>query len=727
MMAVALRQLLPRRVRLLAVGLLAALASASAVPDGASADHARLEESISYQYGNGGDYTFKFNRDQLSQMDEVARGLVDKKYDLHECARRLDGLAEDIRNQINAANDDVSGEDIPDDGKFNGRLLCETQVNHWYHEGTVTQDDCYALLETDRLEPLCQENGPATHGPPDVNERAELLKPFRFTLDWAQWLTNPGTPAYLLATVGTIDNEEGEKVPLVGTVQAIALALLGVIITFGTLQYFATGFVNSSGGLEAFTAAIRAGLAAMLILVWPTIVYAFTNLETSVNLWLMGGPDGGNAAGAIRDLEGILRIERPVNDFLGPSFGTLSEILQFDDLVAFLFGLAVALATLGLSVAKLMMTLGLLVLYAGMPLAFALIPVPALSWLPGPAVKAAGAMSLVPTGWALGFVVESQVGDQIWRDPNLSDGAAPPGAFIESFATPLLGVMLLLFLFTIMKQIFRWGNVVSAGGRPLTAAWGAAAGVGYMGLRAGAGAARMGAGAVRAGMQHSGRVMEQAAGLGRDVVEVGSQSQRMMDDAMAKSQNAVNRANQNQSSRNRRTLDESNKAAQRRQQALDQAHGQALGEKQRMKDRDHAEALREWSWQPQPGSDRNAEGTPSRPATRADADYRASDHRYEQRGGAGPDMNQVEDAWYRMTPDDRRAVQTAVHGADGSGPDRPPAHTFAEAVGSDHMNPNARDAYQTMFDASRHNETALEMVAFRDPAIDRQATGTGGP
>jgi hypothetical protein len=416
------------------------------------------------------------------QLGKIVQELVDGKIDLDECGRRVDPLLEELNHTVPGADWE------------NGQYACGQVVLGWLEEGRISERECeQAFQGAEILGP----NHPCEVDPrrPFDSARPEVLKPFRFDSEWARWLTDTSPdsshPHELAASAGGFG---GEGSRLQSAIQAAALALLSIILTFSVVHYWASGFVNA-GGFEPATAAMRVGGAGLFILAWPELVAAAGSLQTSVSRWVMG--DGGeNAEGALDVLDGLGPSTGPAfNEFLPEGLDLISSLFAIDQLFAFLFGLAIALVMLALSVAKLMLTFGLTLLYLGMPLLIALWPVPGLNWAPVPALRAAGAIGLVPVSWAVCLVAFSQVGGQIWPEGKGDD--PPPGAFLPAFADPLLGIMLLLFLFAVMRQVLRWGGIVPQGSRPLGAAWGAVMGLGYMGFRAVSGGFRTASNAAR--------------------------------------------------------------------------------------------------------------------------------------------------------------------------------------------------------------------------------------
>ena len=107
------------------------------------------------------------------------------------------------------------------------------------------------------------------------------------------------------------------------------------------------------------------------------------------------------------------------------------------------------------------------------------------------ALKATIGFLLVPIGWALVLRTYSVLASPLGgSDVSLIELSVEDGFFVESLVRPLLGITVLLLLFAVMRQIFRWANIAPGGARPLNAAWSAATAIGYVGFRAISGAAR---------------------------------------------------------------------------------------------------------------------------------------------------------------------------------------------------------------------------------------------
>ena len=693
------------------------------------------------------------------KLGEIVQQFVDGKIDFEACGEAVEPLLD----QLNAS---VPGADWDD-----GEDACGDVIVGWVSEGRLAIERCDQLLAgtgyLDTSGPgsvlpgdsyTCQDMVDSQTPPEGGPARGDILGPFKFTTSWALWLTDPRTPSYLFENfdqnpgdAGNFGESFGQDVSLMSGFQGAALALLGVILTFTVIQYWASGFV-SSGGMEIATAPLRVAGAGLFIIAWPDIVDVITHLETVTWSWLVGcqtgpgcggGADMGNVEGALKALEGALLIEQPVNDFIGGATGEFVDFIQLDALIAFLFGLAIAITTIALSVAKLMITFGQSVLFLAMFILAALWPLQFMGWIAPPALRAGVALSVVPLGWTVSLVGFSQISGKF-------EEAAAPGTFHESWTRPLIGIMLLLFLFVAMRQILRWGGIVPGSSRPLTAAWGAVMGLAYMGGRVAWGGARAGMRTVRNGWGsgRAGSARPGAAGGGwtqQDPSSAAGQTARhdrhrpsdrgrIQDPEAARSaahtqQHRMDQVAEDRTNRGRITDPErAHGAAQEQQQRMDQAAQERI-DRGRIQDPERAERAaydqksrmdeQATRWQPAPGANADADGLASPYKDRIDAERRASDSRF--RADGGPEVDKVENAWYSLSAEERRGLQDQVWGVpDERNPNPAPEHMLAEAAATDGIAPEKREAYRTLLDAVQHNEVAFENVTVEPPDRGQQ-------
>jgi hypothetical protein len=301
------------------------------------------------------------------------------------------------------------------------------------------------------------------------------ISPIAFSADWAAWLTDPYMSQHLFSR-GTAAN-------LDMSIRAASLALVGIFMTFAVIHFWATGFVSATGGLEVFTAPVRAAGATLFIVAWPGLRMDLSNLLRWLSLSLRGrSPD--DIAGALGTLGGSFHAAEAFKPmFPGPDIPFLPGP---SDLMAFLLGITVSLVALALSAVKIMMTIGLFMLFMTTPLLAAAWVLPGATWILHGPLRGAIGLGAVPVAWAAELRAYSALPD----DEMVS--WAGQGTFFPSLGAPMLGIVLLLLLFVTQRQIFRWANLVSGGSRPLGAAWGTVMGLTFMGARLLGSAGRVG-------------------------------------------------------------------------------------------------------------------------------------------------------------------------------------------------------------------------------------------
>jgi hypothetical protein len=305
---------------------------------------------------------------------------------------------------------------------------------------------------------LCQKHG----------ECGALLPPqpdgaiFQFSTDWAKWLVSYWVGG-LTPMVGPRDSNQ-----LDDALQAVGFGLLGVVLTFGLIHYWASGLVNAGGGMAAVMAPLRVAGAGLFIVVWPTLHIQVALVGQSLNELLIGS-NSEHIGGALWTLNGLFHAS-----------DGFQSVVSVPDLlgrvVSFILAAATALVVLALSASKLGLTFGEVFLCAAMPVLVALWVLPGLSWLATSALKAVAAIMLVHVGWAATLAIFSPMA-------NGFHDYAQGGAFVEGLADPLVGIVLLLFLFTVMHQILHWAGVTPSGSRAFGAAWSTTFGLGMSGMR----------------------------------------------------------------------------------------------------------------------------------------------------------------------------------------------------------------------------------------------------
>jgi hypothetical protein len=527
-------------------------------------------------------------------------------------------------------------------------------------------DGCTRLYTACQAVPACEALLPPQ---PDGDR-------FEFTTNWAQWLTS-----YFRFAGNGSQRSFGD---LWWTTNAAGFALLALFLTFGVIHYWASGMLNiGSGGTEMLAAPLRAIFAGFAILTWPEVVDAFETLCREAVAFLIGGyaQNTGGALAALDRLHSSAEAFKPIVP--GPDIPLLPGL---SDLIAFLLSLAIALTTLALSASKLALDFSALLLCVGMPLAVAIWVLPGMSWLASSVIRAYIAIMFVPIGWALTLVTFAPIADE------LTDYAAD-GSFEDSLAGPLVGIMLLLMLFAVMRQILHWGRVVPSGSRPLGAAWGAVMGAGFMGLQA-AGFGFRGAGAVKRGIFPKGG---------------GGSGQRKSSGSRGAARTGTVRAQATRTDRG---------PSGAKPQAGPTGGGKPQGGLPSAPPR--PPSPRDWSLpakgdvnlegKPVKGADWG--GTPTVNSERANMEFQASRHRLAEHGA--PSRETLEGARSSLPIHHQRWLRNASVVQPGK--ELRPERELARMAASPNMEPQHRDAFRTLLDgAHASNRNDFMRVASQNP------------
>jgi hypothetical protein len=568
----------------------------------------------------------------------------------------------------------------------------------------------------------------------DENESKAGLGPIGFNSDWAGWLVDPAAARQFFlfaAPAGRATPTRGFE-PLVEGFQVFGLVLLAVFATFGVLDLLLRGLVSGGNGFELVSAPIKTLGAGGAILAWPDMSSKFVVLERDFVGWL-AGPNQQKFGPALQSLGGLFNADESFDPFIPEIAFGIPEIL------AFILKLAVSLVVLALSASKMMLTLSLALLILSMPVLFALWVLPGLAWLTNSAFKGTVAISLVPPGWAIGFRGYSEISApfEIW---------AQKGSFAPEAARTLVAIVFFLLLFTICRQLLRWGNIVSAGSKPLSAAWGAVMGLGLMGASVAYGGAttamRWRAGRNRYAEQQARWAQQDARTWASDARRGTSESRQAVQDAQRLSDGANREAEGIVRQTEGWARDAEQKVKDMRgdldrtdtktRQAAQDARTEKLDKRMDTQDQlradaqKEAEARRELQWTPGPGANKDETGIHAPWRSREEAGLRESDERLKTRGA--PDIGGVEKAWYGLSPEQRRGVQDSVWGVPHGKDPEPADRVLARAATTDGITPATRDSYQILLDAARSDASrpAFENVTTGPPDKGPMPSVSGG-
>jgi hypothetical protein len=219
--------------------------------------------------------------------------------------------------------------------------------------------------------------------------------------------------------------------------EAIAFALLSVVVTFAVLHYWAAGLTSQGGAGLVMEGVMRCTGAALFILAWPFVFTNAGNICNAVTRLLLPG----HAIDA--SIAAMTAAAAAIGAFGGPG-GSL--ILGIGVLVAFL-ALFITLALI-----KIGLLAGLLVAFIGMPIAVALWPIPSLSAPASYGVRFIGMVYSVVILWALAFKVYGSVNTQFvtWGSEAGS---------LDKLMLPLIGLAELGALLSMTKHATAMWNI----------------------------------------------------------------------------------------------------------------------------------------------------------------------------------------------------------------------------------------------------------------------------
>lgn len=219
--------------------------------------------------------------------------------------------------------------------------------------------------------------------------------------------------------------------------EAIAFALLSVVVTFAVLHFWAAGFTSQGGAGMVMEGVMRCAGAALFILAWPFIFTNAGNICDAVTRLLLPG----HAVDA--SIAAMVAAGAAVGAFGGWG-GSL--ILAIGVLVVFL----VLFITLVLI--KIGLLAGLLIAFVGMPIAIALWPIPSLSAPASYGVRFIGMVFSVVVLWALAFKVYGSVNTQFvtWGSE---------AGFLDKLMLPLIGIAELGALLSMTKHATAMWNI----------------------------------------------------------------------------------------------------------------------------------------------------------------------------------------------------------------------------------------------------------------------------
>jgi len=223
---------------------------------------------------------------------------------------------------------------------------------------------------------------------------------------------------------------------LVGTTQAIAFGLLTAVLTITVLRYFFLGFGTGGSGFEPAQAVMRVLGACAAVIVWPTAFSYLIDLENAVIDVFWGMP-------SVQD--DITRLWGTFNVVFATTGGGMG--------IGWFMGILVAIASMilivGLVLMKVVITASTVFLFAGMPLAFILWPIPELAWVVRFAMRALITMLLIPVLWTTLFAATAAIGVDTLSFKGGGD------LIDKTLIKPLVGVALLYVAFVLPKHLMR--------------------------------------------------------------------------------------------------------------------------------------------------------------------------------------------------------------------------------------------------------------------------------
>jgi hypothetical protein len=257
-------------------------------------------------------------------------------------------------------------------------------------------------------------------------------KTLRFLVEVPNYIERPGS----IAAVGQ-------------TTTAIAGASLAAIATLAVVHYWAAGVSLSGGGdpVEAVPKTVGAGL---FIVAWPWVFSQSVALTNAVTTTVISTSKLGELAQTMFGTSALGALSGGGVGFLIPQ----------------LLGLVVVIVMIAVVFTKIALVATLALLFAGVPVAVALYPLPSLSWIAQFALRLFVAILMIFITWALELAVIGALGQDFltW-----SGG----GTWIEKLTKPLIGLALLILMMSTAKHWLRVAGVLSGGGGMVrsTLAW----------------------------------------------------------------------------------------------------------------------------------------------------------------------------------------------------------------------------------------------------------------
>jgi hypothetical protein len=269
-----------------------------------------------------------------------------------------------------------------------------------------------------------------------VNKVVEKL--FGVKGDWitgtfVQWLIR-------IPDVGLTSDGGPHKVYVVS--RDIAFASLGAVVTFSIVHYWAAGLTSQGGGspILAYDGILRTCGVALFILAWPFLVDNGVTLAHIASDQLVPGKQ-------LDEISAVIVGGTALSAKLGGGVPLLIGIIVM---------IAFAIIILIIFITKVMLGAGLMAAASGMPLALALWPIPALSWLASGLMRLCLGIVAVQLAWA----VELGLYARIPHDFLLWSGAGP---FVDKLIRPLTMLALLMLMLSTASAMLRMAGYGGGG------------------------------------------------------------------------------------------------------------------------------------------------------------------------------------------------------------------------------------------------------------------------
>ncbi|MEA2312705.1 MAG: hypothetical protein QOE28_2673 [Solirubrobacteraceae bacterium] len=240
------------------------------------------------------------------------------------------------------------------------------------------------------------------------------------------WLV--AVPDYAIQpSTGPAGRSGSNLAQLGATTQAMAFGALGAVGTVAGVRFWAAG-LTGSGGLEAFEGLGRTVAAALAIVLWPFVFRHAADVANTAARGLLG-------SGSVLD---------DTARMLAAAFAAAVAFNVLSILIAF----AAAGLLLVLLVAKIATSAATALVFAGMPLALMLWPLPELAWITRAGLRVFAAVLAIPLAWALSFAAFAAVG----VDALSFKGA---GGLGDALLHPLVALALLWLTATLPRSLTR--------------------------------------------------------------------------------------------------------------------------------------------------------------------------------------------------------------------------------------------------------------------------------